>query len=66
MYLSVEETLFWCNTGSDEKSQVLEVLRLQVLSPFLFSQQLLCDQVCCLFVSLFDQLIYVVCVCVCV
>jgi len=41
----VEETWFWSLSESDEKSRVLEVVRLQVLSPFLFSQQLLCDKV---------------------
>lgn len=46
MILALEETLFWYNGGSDEKSQNLAALKLEVLGPYLFSRNLLCDEVC--------------------
>ena len=42
---ALEETLFWYNGGSDEKSQNLMALKLEVLGPFLFSRSLLSDEV---------------------
>lgn len=47
----LEETLFWYNGGSDEKSQNLAAIKLEVLGPFLFSRGSLCDEVCCLAAS---------------
>lgn len=41
----MEETLFWYNGGSDEKSQNLAALKLEVLGPFLFSRDSLCEEV---------------------
>ncbi len=41
----LEETLFWYNGGSDEKSQNMVALKLEVLGPFLFSYTSLCDEV---------------------
>ena len=45
--VALEETLFWCNGGSDENSQNLTLLKLEVLGPFLFHRPLLCDEVRC-------------------
>lgn len=44
--IGLEETLFWYNGGSDEKSQNLMALKLEVLGPLLFSYDVLSSEVC--------------------
>lgn len=43
--LVLEETCFWYNGGTDETSQSLAAMKLEVLGPFLFSRGILCDEV---------------------
>ncbi len=58
--VALEETLFWYNGGSDEKSQNLMALKLEVLGPFLFSHNLLSDEVESIFSIWLNPMIYAI------
>ena len=57
-YLALEETLFWYNGGSDEKSQNLAALKLEVLGPYLFSRNVLCDEVIIIVIQVIQLLLH--------